>query len=142
MERRSFVKSLLPLAALLSFGKALGSSGATDELYKGKKLMVVSPSSLNSMFRKRGFSYYLPRFKPESERDIMEDMRRFVDMSEGHLDEFGREVYGCVHGDGSYSVASFAPPSGHPKEYRIFFGKPAETIRLIGGDVFLPKSRV
>lgn len=48
MERRSFVKSLLPMAALLSFGKALGLSSATDELYKGKQLMVVSPSSLRS----------------------------------------------------------------------------------------------
>lgn len=106
MERRGFVKSLLPLAALFSFGK-LGSPNGMEESYKGKRLVVVSSNSLMSMCKKR--EAYVPQFK--SERDISEEMRRFVDMSEGHLNELGHEVYGCVHRDGNYSVASFAPRS-------------------------------
>lgn len=122
MERRSFVKSLLPLAALIK--SVLCSHTYHGELYKGKRLVVVSPDELQTMCKKR--ETFLPRFKPvrgmvgfKSERGIVDDMLRFVDMSEGHLDELGDEVYGCVHENGSYSVASFAPLHSHPKEYRV-----------------------
>lgn len=117
MERRKFVKSLLPMAAL--FSNAFGSQA---ELYKGKRLLVSDSDELQAMCKKRDFS--LPKF--DSDKGILDEMRRFVDMGEGHMDEIGNEVYGCEHEDGSYSVASFAPPHGHPKEYRILF-KAAKT---------------
>lgn len=110
MERRKFIKSLLPLGAM--FSNAFGSHAV---LYKGKRLLVSDPDKLQAMFKKRDFS--LPKF--DSDKSILDEMRRFVDMGEGHMDEIGNEVYGCEHGDGSYSVASFAPPHNHPEEYRI-----------------------
>lgn len=132
MERRKFVKALLPLATLFSFKGAFGFQTRSANLledherlapvpwgtrrYKGKILIVTEPLGLEVAFKRRG-GMRLPRFK--SDKGILDELRRFVDMGEGHMDEIGNEVYGCVHGDESYSIASFAPPHGHPKEYRI-----------------------
>ena len=116
MERRKFVKSLLPLAALFSSKSVLDPHAELHgELYKGKRLVVSDPGELQAMCKKREFS--LPRF--DSDKSIVDEMRRFVDMGEGHLDELGNEIYGCVYENGSYSIASFAPPHGNPKEYRV-----------------------
>lgn len=97
MERRKFVKSLLPLVVM--FSNAFGSHAVP---YKGKRLLVSDSDKLQAMFKKRDFS--LPKFN--SDKSIMDEMRRFVDMSEGHMDEIGNEVYGCEHGDGSYSMTT------------------------------------
>lgn len=144
MERRSFVKSLLPLAALFSF-KGFQTA---NELYKGKRLVVADPDHLKAICEKmynadgtvvpvtvnryvlwvKGgpamLVPFLPRFN--SEKGIMDDMRSFVDMSEGHLEELGDEVYGCINADGTHSVCSFAPPSGHHQTlYSLLRGRVA-----------------
>jgi len=103
MNRRSLIKSLLPMTAgVLLFKNVYGAY--EPYTYKGKKLIIVPTDILNDMCKKR--ETYLPKF--QSNKSIMDDMKMFVDMSEGHMNELGQEVYGCVHEDGSYSVASFS----------------------------------
>ncbi len=103
MNRRSLIKSLLPtMAGILLFKNAYGAY--EPYTYKGKKLIIVPTDILNDMCKKR--EIYIPKF--QSNKSIMDDMKMFVDMSEGHMNELGQEVYGCVHKDGSYSVASFS----------------------------------
>lgn len=104
MNRRSIIKSLLStMVGVLVFKKADASLKTIDnpanEFYKGKKLTVITSDSLEAMCKKREIR--LPRFK--SNKSIMDEMRRFFDMSEGH-----RDVYGCIHEDGSHSVISFS----------------------------------
>lgn len=124
LERRKFVKALLPLAFGFQTANLIEERERLEpvpwgiRLYKGKAVIVTESRSLEAAFKKRG-GMHLPRFK--SDKGILDELRRFVDMSEGHMDEIGNEIYGCVHGDKSYSVASFAPPHGHPKEYRVLF---------------------
>jgi hypothetical protein len=109
MKRRSFFKTLLLSGSFLAF-KNVGASVFNDEsleLYKGKKLIVITPDKLENMCKKR--DVFIPRF--ESNESIMDEMRRFVDMSEEHTDKLGLEVYGCTHPDLYYSVVSFKYPS-------------------------------
>jgi hypothetical protein len=105
MERRSFIKSLLPLATLFSFRSAFGSQ-AGSEFYKGKRLVVVPPrlqeargDEVSSGLRP------IPRFN--SDQSIIEEMRRFVELCDQHEVPIGYEVWGCVHSDGCYSVCSY-----------------------------------
>jgi hypothetical protein len=101
MNRRSIIKSLLStMVGVLVFKKADASlNNPVNECYKGKKLIVTTPDSLEAMCKKR--EIHLPRFKPN--KSIMDEMRMFFDMSEGH-----RDVCGCIHEDGSHSVISFS----------------------------------
>lgn len=100
MNRRSLIKSLLSITAGILFFKNV--YGAYESYtYKGKKLIVVPADILKDMCKKR--EIYLPKFQ-SNKKSIMDDMKMFVDMSKEH--ELGNEVYGCVHEDSSYSVAS------------------------------------
>ena len=113
MERRKFVKSLLPLATLFSFKGAFGSQTRSANLleeherlvpvpwgislHKGKTLIVTEPLGLEVAFKRRG-GMRLPRFK--SDKGILDELRRFVDMGEGHMDEIGNEANnGQPHAD-------------------------------------------
>ena len=101
------------MAGILVFKNVYGAY--EPYTYKGKKLIIVPTNILNDMCKKREICwktkngvecYYPPKF--QSNKNIMDDMKMFVDMSEGHMNELGQEVYGCVHENGSHSVASFS----------------------------------
>lgn len=111
MNRRNFAKSLLvAIAGFLGFRNSFGQS---SEFYKGKRLLVVVPDDLEAMCEKKWEGRLMPaRFR--SDKSIRDEMRRFVDMSGSHMDEFGDEVYGCVYEKGDptdpgpyYSVVAF-----------------------------------
>lgn len=106
MKRRSFVKSLLLLLSGSLVFKNLGASEVFNEsfeLYKGKKLIVITPDKLEDMCKKRDVC--IPRFK--SNESIMDEMRRFVDMIDKEDADELNKVYGCVYPDLHYSVVSF-----------------------------------
>jgi hypothetical protein len=103
MNRRSLIKSLLPMmAGILLFKNISGSY--ESYIYKGKKLTIVSSDILQDIANKKELA--LPKY--QSNKSILDEMKMFVDMSEKY--EFGYEVYevyGCVYEDGNYSVVSF-----------------------------------
>jgi len=100
MNRRSLIKSLLPMmAGILLFKNISGSY--ESYIYKGKKLTILSSDILQDIANKQ--ELLLPKY--QSNKSILDEMKMFVDMSEKH--EFGYEVYGCVYEDGNYSVVSF-----------------------------------
>jgi hypothetical protein len=104
MNRRSLIKSLLPITAgFLPFKNVYGEH--ESYLYKGKKLIVVPSDTLYNMCQKKEGPMFLPKF--QSNDSIIDEMKIFVDMSKEYSNEFGYEVYGCVHKDGNYSVVSF-----------------------------------
>jgi len=103
MNRRNLIKSLLPMTAFVLFFKN-EYCAYEPYFYKGKKLIIVSADALNDICMKE--KILLPTF--QSNNSIMDDMKMFVDMSNVHMNDLGQKIYGCIHEDGSYSIASFS----------------------------------